>query len=194
MKDNCKRYGFIQTIDELYNQLKNDLLDRPSMREWLPNQEHTRNAIGLFNILDNVEGFGNSEVFMAYFPLLYELNMILKKEYGYTALEYKSLIIVKLLANKEISEHMDEDGMYKYAHRIHIPIVTNEGCIFTIGGEKIRMAAGEMVEINNTIPHSVVNGDTNRIHLIVDIIGIKEHYDIDALNTPLPKSFYLEEN
>ena len=188
MKDNYKRYGFIQTIDELYGQLKNDLLNRPSMREFLPNQRHTRNAIGLFNILDDVEGFGNSNIFMAYFPLLYEVNRIVKYEYGYTALEYKSLMIVKLLGGKEISEHIDEEGMYKYAHRIHIPIVTNEGCIFTIGGEKIRMAAGEIVEINNTVPHSVVNGDTDRIHLIVDIIGIKEHFDRDALDRPLPKT------
>ena len=194
MKENFKRYGVIHTLDDIYGELKNDILDRQSLREQVPNQRFTRNAVGLYNILDDVAGFGNKEVFMAYYPHLYEVSQAIKNEYGYTHLEYRSLMVVKLLAGKEIAEHIDEAGIYKYAHRVHIPIITNEGCIFTIDGEEGRMAAGEIVEINNTVPHSVVNGDMDRVHLIVDIIGIKCEFDDKALSTAVPKQFYYEED
>ena len=98
------------------------------------------------------------------------------------------------IAGKGIAEHIDEAGIYKYAHRVHIPIITNEGCVFTIDGEDGRMSAGEIVEINNTVPHSVVNGDTDRVHLIVDIMGIHKEFDMAALKNPVPKQFYLEED
>ena len=194
MKSNFKRYGFISPLDDIYSELQNDILDRPSMREQVPNQVHTRNAIGLYNILDNVEGVGNKEIFNAYYPYLHEVSAAIKREYGYSHIEYRSLMIVKLLADKGIAEHIDEAGIYKYAHRVHVPIITNEGCIFTIDGEEGRMAAGEIVEINNTVPHSVVNGNTDRVHLIVDIMGIHSGFDMKSLSNPVPKQFYYEED
>lgn len=191
---NFNRLGFVSTLDELFGEVRNDILDRPSMREMVPNQEFTRNAIGLFNILDGVEGFGNIDIFQAYYPYLHEVSAAIKREYGYSQIEYRSLMVVKLLAGKGIAEHIDEAGIYKYAHRVHIPIITNEGCVFTIDGKDGRMSAGEIVEINNTVPHSVINGDTDRVHLIVDIMGIHKEFNMAALKNPVPKQFYFEEN
>ena len=190
---NFKHLGHVSTLDELYEETHNDILDRPSMRELLPNQAHTRNSIGLYNVLNGVEAFGNYDVFMAYYPLLHEVTSALKQWYGYTHVEYRSLMVVKLLAGQEIAEHIDEGGIYNVAHRIHVPIYTNEECVFTVGGEEYRMAAGEIVEIDNTVPHSVKNGGADRVHLIMDVIGIHQNYNVAALKTPVPPQFYYEE-
>jgi hypothetical protein len=193
MKSNFKRYGTISSIDDIYAEMLRENFERRSVRELLPNQKDTRCVIGLYNILDDVKGFGNEEVFAAYWRYLYEVSAALKQEYGYSQIEYRSLMLVKLFAGCEIAEHTDEGGIYKYAHRVHIPIVTNEGCYFTVGGEVGRMAAGEIVEINNTMPHSVVNGDMDRVHLIVDVIGVHANFDNQALFRPMPENFYIEE-
>ena len=58
----------------------------------------------------------------------------------------------------------------KKSKRIHIPIVTNPECIFTVGDNSINMKVGEIWEMNNDkMQHSVHNnGDEDRIHLIID--------------------------
>ena len=55
------------------------------------------------------------------------------------------------------------------------------------------MRAGEIVEINNIIPHSVVNNGEDRVHLVVDIVGIREEYRDEVLDTPIPDQFYIKE-
>lgn len=173
--------------------LKDVNLDRISMRELVPNQKHTRNAIALYNVLDGVDGFADTELFEKLYPNIQDVLISLKVRYGYSHLEIKSLMLVKLYAYGDISEHIDEAGIYKYAHRVHIPLITNDRCVFTIDGEEGRMSKGEIVEINNIVPHSVVNGDQDRVHLIMDIIGLNDRYNVEVLNTPIPKEFYYEE-
>ena len=80
-------------------------------------------------------------------------------------------ILIKLPAGKSIPTHIDAAPHFKLYKRIHIPIITNPQCLFTVGGETIHMKCGEMWEINNdTKPHSVHNkGAEDRVHLLVDI-------------------------
>jgi len=80
-------------------------------------------------------------------------------------------ILTKLFAGKDIPEHIDvANQTFKLSKRIHIPIVTNPDCIFTVGDESINMKEGEIWEMNNDKKvHSVINGGTeDRIHLIMD--------------------------
>lgn len=80
-------------------------------------------------------------------------------------------ILVKLLKKKNIPTHVDfSNETFKTSKRIHIPIVTNPNCIFTVGEESIHMKEGEIWEMNNDkLEHSVENnGDEDRIHLIID--------------------------
>ena len=51
---------------------------------------------------------------------------------------------------------------------IHIPIHTNSDCIFKVGESIRHLERGEIVEIDNTVTHSVVNGSKPRIHLMVE--------------------------
>lgn len=80
-------------------------------------------------------------------------------------------ILVKLSKKKNIPSHVDTaNESFKYCRRIHVPIVTNPNCFFTVGDTTINMKEGEVWEMNNDkLEHSVENqGDEDRIHLIID--------------------------
>ncbi len=76
----------------------------------------------------------------------------------------------RLKAGGEIGEHTDNGQTLQMVHRIHIPIITNDECYFTVGDETINMKEGCAYEINNVRKHGVVNnGSTDRIHLLFDL-------------------------
>lgn len=80
-------------------------------------------------------------------------------------------LLVKLMAGTSIPPHVDTVGFsLVLCRRIHIPIETNEECIFTVSDEKRNLKVGEVWEINNDKQrHSVDNlGKTDRVHLMVD--------------------------
>lgn len=81
------------------------------------------------------------------------------------------MIIVRLLAQGEITPHVDNGYSLCRCHRVHIPLVTSDKTSFTVGDESKNMQEGEIWEINNRRDHSVVNNsDQNRIHLIIDYV------------------------
>jgi hypothetical protein len=81
-------------------------------------------------------------------------------------------ILVNLPKKKSIPPHKDSGKSLEVPRRIHIPIITNEDCYFTVGEVTKNMKEGEIWEINNDKKmHSVSNdGDADRIHLIVDFL------------------------
>jgi tetratricopeptide (TPR) repeat protein len=79
------------------------------------------------------------------------------------------ILFAKLRAGGNIREHTDSGKSLLDCHRVHIPIVTNEGSIISVGGEEKNMRVGEMWEIDNGNTHAVTNmGEEDRIHLIID--------------------------
>lgn len=84
------------------------------------------------------------------------------------------ILIAKLRAGGRILTHADHVYSLVKCNRHHIPLVTNENAVFTIGGEDKVMRQGEMWEINNATTHAVHNGgNEDRIHLIIDWIPSK---------------------
>lgn len=80
-------------------------------------------------------------------------------------------LLINLPKHKSILPHIDSgDEHFFKTDRLHIPIQTNEKCLFTVSDETIHMQKGHVWEINNsTKTHSVVNnGDSDRIHLLID--------------------------
>ncbi|SVE64879.1 uncharacterized protein METZ01_LOCUS517733, partial [marine metagenome] len=78
-------------------------------------------------------------------------------------------ILARLSPKGTINAHSDIGPMFANAHRIHLPIETNDKVVFMVGGEAMCMKPGEMWEINNLREHFVDNGgEQNRIHLIMD--------------------------
>jgi hypothetical protein len=85
-------------------------------------------------------------------------------------LHIHTAILINLPAGRSIPLHIDAAPHFKLYHRIHIPIVTNPLCQFTVGDETKCMKRGEMWEIDNdNKKHGVYNrGDQDRIHLLID--------------------------
>ncbi len=89
--------------------------------------------------------------------------------------------LARMRAGARINPHIDNSAMLKIAHRLHVPITTNAGVKFSIGGAIMHMPAGEMHELNNRVTHSVENtGQEHRIHLIVDYLS-PNHNQPEAL-------------
>ena len=106
-----------------------------------------------------------------YFELQNELRPVVDYIAGY----YRNngfivrLLLAKLLAGGKIPHHTDAGYSLLHCHRVHIPIITNDEVVFTVGGEELNMQVGEFWEINNGLDHAVENrSDEDRIHIIID--------------------------
>lgn len=83
--------------------------------------------------------------------------------------EFIRLIFAKLPAGAHISPHTDGGESLELNKRVHIPIVTAPDVVFVVGGVAKHLKAGQVVEINNNLVHSVWNrSSVDRIHLIAD--------------------------
>jgi len=110
-----------------------------------------------------------------YRPLYFELQDELRPVVDYVADYYRDngfvvrLLLAKLKPGGRIPPHTDAGYSLLNCHRIHLPLTTNDGVAFVIGGETRHMRVGELWEINNGTVHAVENrGTEDRIHLIVD--------------------------
>lgn len=81
--------------------------------------------------------------------------------------------LVNLLPGKSLVPHIDIYWFHKESRRIHIPIITNSNSMLTFNDRPYHLKSGEVYEINNRIIHSGFNhGNTDRIHLILDMMPI----------------------
>ena len=77
-----------------------------------------------------------------------------------------------LAPGREVPSHIDIHYYWRTHLRIHIPVITNPGVLFTCGGETVHMAAGECWVFDSFLRHDVQNkGDAQRIHLVLDTVG-----------------------
>ena len=83
--------------------------------------------------------------------------------------------LLKLEPNKVVKKHtdkVDKDFLKDYPlRRFHIPIKTNHDAFMTVYGEKevsVNMRTHHIYYVDVTKPHSVVNGNDERIHLVID--------------------------
>ena len=81
-------------------------------------------------------------------------------------------ILVLLPKGKSIPKHIDTGESLTIPRRIHIAVQTNPNCFFNVGDVTKNLKEGEIWEIDNSGQrHAVSNeGDTDRIHLIVDFL------------------------
>jgi hypothetical protein len=106
-----------------------------------------------------------------YEPFSMYIDLVISSAFPYLGrLEVTQAMLTRLQSKSIINTHKDKGEITAKSHRIHVPIITNEQCIFTIEGEERNLKAGEIWMIDNTDRfHSVVNnGDEDRVHLIVD--------------------------
>ena len=80
------------------------------------------------------------------------------------------VLITRLKPGGCIAPHRDLEQHAGYYDRFHIVLRSNEACAFRCGVETVVMERGECWSFNNALEHSVQNnGDTERLHLIVDL-------------------------
>src|SRR5215208_5435888 len=94
--------------------------------------------------------------------------------YGYAHGAFPRVMLARMAPGGVIHPHRDQNPAAKWPHKVHVPLLTNDGVKFTVDGKSYRFAEGEAVEVNNMGLHAVENrGSTDRIHLIF------EYYDLD---------------
>ena len=87
--------------------------------------------------------------------------------------------LMGLGAGSEVPPHVDVHYYWRTHLRIHIPVITNPGVLFTCGGETVHMAPGECWVFDSFAPHDVQNtGSERRIHLVLDTVGNEHLWDL----------------
>jgi hypothetical protein len=120
-----------------------------------------------WNLRENYE-----PIFRCQDPVLWELvkPIIEDLEHIHNGKVGKSLLI-KLPAHASIEDHYDSGQLLGVSRRNHVVITTNPDVSFIVDTDTVHMKQGECWEINNDKRHEVINaGDTDRVHLLVDII------------------------
>ena len=109
----------------------------------------------------------NYERFSTYID---EVVLAAKKNVG--EVKIQQAMLTKLKSNTVIPRHKDKGPLTAKTHRIHVPVITNTECIFSVGDECRNLEAGQIWIIDNVDRyHSVANNGTqDRVHLIIDAI------------------------
>lgn len=95
--------------------------------------------------------------------------------YGHKKCIYSKVMLARLLAGNRIDRHVDGAGSNLLTHKMHVPLITNPGALFTIEDDTRHLEYGSAYEVNNIVRHAAENnGDEHRVHLIF------EHYDSAA--------------
>lgn len=106
----------------------------------------------------------DNELFKMIEPIIQDLEQIHNGKVG-------KCLFIKLPAKKMVFEHRDNGDYLNAARRHHIAIKTNPMTFFKIDEERKNMLVGDCWEINNMRLHAVQNnGDTDRVHLLIDIL------------------------
>lgn len=99
--------------------------------------------------------------------------------------------LMGLAPGSEVPPHIDINYYWRTHLRIHIPVITNPGVLFTCGGETVHMEAGSCWIFDSFRPHDVQNsGPDQRIHLVLDTVGggllpdLIERAEADARQAP----------
>jgi len=117
--------------------------------------------------------------YAAIIPILQELGI----QEGHVA----RMLLASMEPGVVIPVHHDTGDWVKMMHRVHVAVQTNETVRFLVGKtedklERIRVAEGEAMELNNQCKHAVwhqgAEGVLPRVHLIID--------HIDPSSAPLP--------
>lgn len=71
-----------------------------------------------------------------------------------------------------VKKHVDVDYYWKHRLRVHLVLKTNPAALFGCGEEVLSLPTGQIWVSNNWAPHWIANnGDTNRIHIVIDTVG-----------------------
>jgi len=173
LEDQKMKLGFkylgkvnIKTIDESLNKLNWEKF--VYRQQTFDVHKHTQTVPLIFDEDFRITNPTYLEDFNRYKDCLAELKQKFKKKLGEGFII--RALLVKLKNNSAIPPHIDAGMSLSSCNRVHIPIVTNNKVIFTVGEESKYLKVGEIWEINNSRKRHAVSNSSNkdRVHLIVD--------------------------
>lgn len=113
-------------------------------------------------------------------PLLQPIMDVAVAGYGFVRPEFPKAMLARLEAGHVIDRHIDGAGSNLRTHKIHVPLISNPGAIFTVGDEDHYLEPGWAYEVNNIARHAARNeGDKDRIHFIFEVFDAAAG-DMDA--------------
>lgn len=87
--------------------------------------------------------------------------------------------LMRLSPGAVVPPHIDTNFYWRTHIRIHVPITTNPGVLFTCAGNTVHMAAGECWVFDTFDNHQVCNrGTETRVHLVLDTVGGEGLWDL----------------
>ena len=87
--------------------------------------------------------------------------------------------LMGLAGGADVPRHADLHYYWRTHLRIHVPVITNPGVVFTVKGASTHMAAGECWVFDSFEPHQVQNkGSERRVHLVLDTVGSERLWDL----------------
>lgn len=130
----------------------------------------TRHIIARFNNDSHPAGYRATPFWSRWSNLLLPVMTAVAAHYDMAQPDFPKVMLARLSAGGKIDAHSDVGISNHLAHKIHVPLVTNDDVWFHVGAEKFRLAPGKAYELNNIQVHSVVNGGTqDRIHLVFEL-------------------------
>ncbi len=79
-------------------------------------------------------------------------------------------MFARLEPGAHITMHSDTARFFAHCHRVHVPLQTEPGVMFVVGGQRVPFEVGRAWEIDNTRLHGVTHaGRLPRVHCIVDL-------------------------
>jgi hypothetical protein len=87
--------------------------------------------------------------------------------------------LMGLAAGADVPIHIDVHYHWRTHRRLHIPVITNPGVLFTCNEETVHMKAGECWLFDSFSLHKVQNtGTERRVHLVLDTVGGGKLWDL----------------
>ena len=87
--------------------------------------------------------------------------------------------LMGLAAGADVPIHIDVHYHWRTHRRLHIPLITNPGVLFTCNDETVHMEPGECWLFDSFSLHKVQNkGTERRVHLVLDTVGGERLWDL----------------
>jgi len=160
-------YNISSILETLNNVTEEDWLEDTERAEKFHVHKNTHMLKILWDInLSGTKHKRNYSIFN-FDKILDDLRIIYEKCYG--AGDFVRVLFTRLKPQSDIPPHTDMGYSLEQAHRTHMPIITSEKNLFSVGNEVKYLKQGEIWEFDNTQIHSVKNmSDEPRVHLIID--------------------------
>jgi len=148
--------------------------------DWIPHPDHFKgnSSVPLISLNGEINNDFNGQMKMT--RTLSKLTYLQQVIASFGEVFGRSRLM-RLSPNCEVPLHTDTSYHWLKRVRIHIPIITDENVIFHCADKKVHMAAGETWIFDSWKQHKVVNqGQTNRVHLVVDTAGSSKFWNMVA--------------